>query len=538
MHRLFLLLLITLTLSLHSNDLKPSIEEIEAMPSSYAKDYYIWRLLKQKSTTKKEALKAYQWAKRKNSKLRKAIKKKVGFLPLNKSKKGKSKKKKDPNNFIISPASAVKKSLKSRKKLYKKIQKQGKYSDVLKVFATEKPFENLKLVSPKTQAYILNGISSKYRKKYFNYSFPAEQLQELTQEKQFSRAIHKIVTTHKLQKAKKSLVFDSAINKLTFEGNFLLAMNAVEFSKINHAINFLSMARTKTTHQSKYDQVDFWLYLLTDYRGFLEKIMNSTQVTLYALRTRDILNKPYPKVVTPILEEKKIDNFDIANPIDWEKIKLEMKKNPNQIDTLAQKYKSAETLGIYTYLKEKASKYTIPYYPMPYPEAMEGFKAERKAILYAIARQESRFVPASVSPSYALGMMQIMPFLIKHLSKERKAKMDLNKMFNPYVAISYADQHMDYLTKWLYHPLFVAYAYNGGIGFTKRRVLKTKHLFKKGKYEPYLSMELIDYVESREYAKKVLANYVIYLNLLGVETKISPLLSNLENPSQTDRFRK
>ena len=505
------------------------------MPSSYAKDYYSWRFIKEKKTTKKEAIKAYTWTKRKGSKLRKAIRKKVGYVPKT---KGTVHKKRDPKNFIISPASAVRKSLKARKRLYKKIQSQGKYSDVLKVLATKSPFKSLHLVSAKTQAYILNGISSKYRKKYFNHTFSAEQLNQLSQEKQFSRTIHKIVTTPKLQKAKKSLVFDSALNGLTFEGNFLLAMNAVEFSKINHAINFLSIARTKTTHHSKHDQIDFWLYLLTDYKGFLENIIQSTQVTLYALRARDILDKPYPKVVTPLLEDRDIKDFNISNPIDWEKIKLKMKEQPNTINQLAENYKSAQTVGIYSYLKEKASKYTVPYYPMPYPDAMKGFTKERQAILYAIARQESRFIPASVSPSYALGMMQIMPFLIRDLSKKRREKMDLSKIFNPYVAISYADQHMDYLDKWLYHPLFTAYAYNGGIGFTKRRVLKTKHLFKKGKYEPYLSMELIDYVESREYGKKVLTNYVIYLNLLGVQTKVSPLLSSLTHPSQTDRFRK
>jgi len=505
------------------------------MPSSYAKDYYTWRFIKEKKTTKKEAVKAYTWTKRKGSKLRRAIRKKVGYIPRT---KGTVHRRRDPKNFIISPASAVRKSLKARKRLYKKILSQGKYSDVLKVFATKRPFNNLNLVSPKTQAYIINGISSKYRKKYFNHAFSPEQLKKLSQEKQFNRTIHKIVTTQKLQKAKKSLVFDSAINGLDFEGNFLLAMNAVQFSKINHAINFLCIARTKTTHHSKHDQVDFWLYLLTDYTGFLEKVIKSTQVTLYALKARDILNKPYPKVVTPILEDKKIENFNINNPIDWEKIKLKMKETPKNINQLAETYKSAHTVGVYSYLKEKASKYMVPYYPMPYPDAMKGFTKKRKAILYAIARQESRFIPASVSPSYALGMMQIMPFLIKQLSKDRRKKMDLNKMFNPYVAISYANQHMDYLDKWLYHPLFTAYAYNGGIGFTKKRVLKTKHLFKKGKYEPYLSMELIDYVESREYGKKVLTNYVIYLNLLGVQTKVSPLLNSLTHPSQTDRFRK
>ena len=110
-------------------------------------------------------------------------------------------------------------------------------------------------------------------------------------------------------------------------------------------------------------------------------------------------------------------------------------------------------------------------------------------------------------------------------------------MFDPYVAISYANQHMNYLNKSLYHPLFVAYAYNGGIGFTRRSIRK-KNLFKKGIYEPYLSMELIDSIEARDYGKKVLANYVIYANLLGIQTKLSPLLNMLEHPSQTDRFRK
>ena len=214
-----------------------------------------------------------------------------------------------------------------------------------------------------------------------------------------------------------------------------------------------------------------------------------------------------------------------------------MKEEPEKITQLAERYKSHETEGVYSYLQEKASNYKVPYYPMPYREAMWGYSKERMAMLYALGRQESRFIPASVSPSYALGMMQIMPFLIKHLAKERKETLDLNEMFNPYVAISYANQHMDYLNSWLYHPLFVAYAYNGGIGFTKRTI-KSSHLFKEGEYEPYLSMELVDYEESKEYGKKVLANYVIYLNLLGTQTKVSHFLSTLAHPSQTDRFRK
>ena len=528
--KLFLLLFFFFQTYLYAQS--PSFHEIEVMPSSYAKDYYTWRFLQEKNTTKKEAIKAYKWTKHKSSKLRKAVRKKIGYIPNITRKK----KKRDPNNYIIYPHTAAKKSLKSLKRLYKKIKKQKKYSEVLHIMSNDKPFETLVLFPAQTQAYVFNKVGTNYRKKHFNKAFSKENLQKLIQTKQFNQSIFKIVTTHKLQNLKKSLLLITD-NNLTFQSNFLLAMNAIEFNKKKIALNFLKIAETKTTFQSHYDQVNFWNYLISQDKKYLEKLKNSTQVNIYTLRARDILKLPYPEVITPNLGYTKIKNIDIHNPIDWEKIKIEMKKNPKNLHKLAEQYKSHETEGIYSYIQEKAFDYKVPYYPMPYREAMWGFSKERRAILYALARQESRFVPASVSPSYALGMLQIMPFLIKHLAKERKEKLDLNEMFDPYVAISYANQHLNYLNKWLYHPLFIAYAYNGGIGFTKRTI-RSKHLFKKGTYEPYLSMELIDSIEARNYGKKVLANYVIYANSLGVQTKISPLLYSLEHPSQTDRFRK
>jgi len=530
-----LLLFLLLGLALHAKT--PSFKEIEAMPSSYAKDYYTWRFIQEKSSSKKEAIKAYQWTKRKNSKLRKAIRKKVGYTPKNPSKK--VKKKKDPNNYIIYPATAAKKSKKSLKKLYKKITKQNKYSETLHVLSDDNPFKTLSYFPGSTQAYIFNNVGNKYRKSHFNKAFTDKHLIKLVQEKQFNSSIHKIVTNPNLDKLKESLIKIKE-NKLTFKSNFLLAINAVEFNKLEDASRFLNMARSKTEFQSHYDQVDFWLYLVTNDKKYLKQLLESHQVNIYTLSARDILKKPYPKVVTPNLGYTHIKDFDIENPIDWEKIKLKMKEsNSTSIDAMAENYKSHATEGVYSYLKEKATKYTVPYYPMPYREAMWGYKKERVAILYALARQESRFVPASVSPSYALGMMQIMPFLIKHLAKERKEKLNYTEMFNPYVAISYANQHMNYLNKWLYHPLFVAYAYNGGIGFT-RGLLRKKHLFKgKSPYEPFLSMELINNDEAKEYGKKVLTNYVIYLNLLSkTQIRVSSFLNTLAYPSQTDRFRK
>ena len=128
-----------------------------------------------------------------------------------------------------------------------------------------------------------------------------------------------------------------------------------------------------------------------------------------------------------------------------------------------------------------------------------------KAFVYAIARQESRFVPASVSRSYALGTMQIMPFLV------RKYKGNVFKQFDYNTNIKLGAKHLKWLFNRLKDPLMVAYAYNGGIGFVNGKV---KPYFRyKGKFEPFLSMELVPFNESREYGKKVITNYVIYNHL-------------------------
>ncbi len=115
-------------------------------------------------------------------------------------------------------------------------------------------------------------------------------------------------------------------------------------------------------------------------------------------------------MITPNLGGHLVENIDPYDPIDWEKIKIKMKEEPQNIDELAEQYNSYVTEGIYSYLKEKASNYEKAYYPLPYRDAMIGKNIYRVALIYALGRQESRFVPASISTSYALGMMQICPF--------------------------------------------------------------------------------------------------------------------------------
>ncbi|MDR2099477.1 MAG: lytic transglycosylase domain-containing protein, partial [Campylobacteraceae bacterium] len=171
----------------------------------------------------------------------------------------------------------------------------------------------------------------------------------------------------------------------------------------------------------------------------------------------------------------------------------------------------------------------------PFEQYLKDFDDERKSLILSIARQESRFITSSISTSYALGMMQFMPNVASDIAKKQKIKdFDIDDMFKPDVAYNFANIHLNYLTKYLHHPLFVAYAYNSGIGFTNK-VLQERKLFKSGEYEPFLSIELLPNAEGREYGKKVLANYVIYSEHFGKKINITEFLQTLIKPVQTDK---
>jgi soluble lytic murein transglycosylase len=184
-------------------------------------------------------------------------------------------------------------------------------------------------------------------------------------------------------------------------------------------------------------------------------------------------------------------------------------------------------LPVKAFVLERINYKSYNYFILPYKKYIQDYDKDKQALLLAIARQESRFIPSSVSSSYALGMMQFMPFLARATAKIKKIKdFDLDDMFNPGTAYSFAYDHIRYLQRKLKHPLFVAYAYNGGIGFTKR-MLKSG-FFQKGKYEPFISMELVPYGESRRYAKKVLSNYIVYKEILGEKVTLKNLLKKLK----------
>ena len=319
--------------------------------------------------------------------------------------------------------------------------------------------------------------------------------------------------------------------------SFKYGIKMVEQNKLGKAAQHFNAAYRQYINRWEKDKCLFWLYKVTNQKSYLHKLRKSYHINMYTLLAADITNSKYPRsIVTPSVSRNSVYNLDETNPIHWAKVKAKMNLPSTDLEDLADMCESKATIGMHTYLKAKACNYKKSYFPFPYRRTMKKFSKERQALIYAIARQESRFVPASVSRSFALGMMQFMPFLIDHVAKKKHQRIDYDDIFRPKKAIEYADFHLDYLNKWLYHPLFVAYAYNGGIGFTKKLIRK-KNYFRRGPFEPYLSMEKMTNVEAREYGKRVLTNYVIYLNKLGKPTRLLPYMQTLTNPAKTDRFR-
>jgi len=419
---LLCLLIILANTSLHAKTF--SYGEIRKMPLSVEKDYYIWRFLKQKRTTKSEAMAIIRDAKYLNKKLKVAYKKKTG----------------------------------------------------------------LKASIPKRKPAVTRSKTDWKARSNGNKSFQ-------------------------------------------------YGIKMVEANKLGKAAQHFNAAYRQYVDRWEKDKSLFWLYKVTGKKSYLNKLRQSYHINIYTLLAADITNSKYPRsIVTPTVKKNSVFYIDETNPIHWAKVKAKMHLPSTDLEDLAEMCESKATIGMHTYLKAKACNYKKSYFPFPYRSTMKKFSKERQAMIYAIARQESRFVPASVSRSFALGMMQFMPFLIDHVAKEKGERIDYDDIFNPIKAIEYADFHLDYLDKWLFHPLFVAYAYNGGIGFTKRLIRK-KNYFRKGNFEPYLSMEKMTNVEAREYGKKVLTNYVIYLNKLGKPTRLLPYMKTLTDPSKTDRFR-
>ena len=534
------LALLLFTTSLFS-EIKITKEWLDTKPRSFAKDFYIWRYL-DSNITADEAIWALGEANRVNNKL---FYRYANKLHHKETSRIVSCQKMSHKQLISQDATCIELGLtpyKATKLTQKELESiiniiKEPYENTAKILEIIKspiPFQILIHSDNKIFYDTFLEVGGKFRAKYFNFHLPLKTIEQLKQDKKnFERLIRKIVIEPKLTKLQESLLHIQA-KDLSHATTFFLAMNAIKHKNYKKANQYLQLSGKNAYFRFDIDKVKFWQYQLnTNNKTLLKDLANSWDVNIYSLWAKEQLGKKVTNVVYKFPNNTNSkSNYNIHDPFSWLKVLSHSKKM--DIEKLAyyeKLFDTKELSGHLAFVQERFKKYKQAYYPSPYDDLIKNFTPQRQALINAIARQESRFIPTSISHSYALGVMQIMPFLSKAIAKELKEPYDIDKQLEARTNIRYSDHHLDYLENRLKHPLLIAYAYNGGIGFTKRML--QSGIFKKGKFEPYLSMELVPYDESKRYGKKVLANYVIYYNNLHKEkVSISTLLRNLNPPYQ------
>jgi len=537
-------LLLGLLMSLHLGASEPvDLAFFQDKPRSLAKDFYIFEYLKRDETTPAEAKALFGEVHTMNMRFFHLFAKKMDNAEYKKVSKCvdldvMSLLKEDDECLNIGISLSKISSLsKSQLPLIQPRIHSQELVNLITLMESETMYESTLQSGTNTFLTLFNGSISAYRIANFNAEpLTKAYLDTLSLNPKFNRFVFNIVQNDKLDVLQKSLVSFTPSLHVKSKTLFYLGLNALKYNNKEQANTFFALAQKNATQQEERDKALFWQYEATQDPSYLDQLAHSNAIDIYSLFAREKLTMPFPNVLSPTLEGKH-PTFNISDPFGWPRILNHVySMNIQEVEALANSFKYANTLPHYVYLMERVSHYAYNYYPIPYHEEISHYSIPRQALMLAIARQESRFIPSVVSTSYALGMMQFMPFVARDIAKKEKLEnFDIGSMFDPRVAFLFGNLHLDFLEKSLYHPLFVAYAYNGGIGFTKRHLLSGA--FSEGTYEPFWSMETMSNEESREYGKKVLANYVVYSHLLGEDVSINNLFQMLLIPSQSDRFR-
>ena len=513
-------------------------------PRSLAKDFYIYEYLQKEETSPKEAKVLFGMVHTMNVRFFHLFAKKMDNLEYKKISKcldldvsGLIKEDDECFNIGINIAKVTSLSKSQLKLIKPRIKSNHALVNLITLMENENVYEAALNSDINTFLTLFNGSITAYKVAIFNQQIiPKEEMDKLSHSAKFNQLAYNVAQNDKLDNVQKSLLTVTPAANVNAKSLFYLGLNALKYEEKERALYFFELSFERATKSEEKDKALFWEYLVTKEKHYLERMVQDNDINMYSLYAYELLELPYKNIVSPVLEGTH-PTFNVSDPFAWIKVMSKVyRMSGEEVEALAQTFKYANTLPHYSYLMERATRYSKNYYPIPYPEEISQYSVHRQALMLSIARQESRFIPSVVSTSYALGMMQFMPFVARDIAKKEKLEnFSISMMFDPRLAYVFGNIHLNFLEKSLYHPLFIAYAYNGGMGFTK------KHLqagaFSEGAYEPFLSMESMINEESREYGKKVLANYVVYRHLLGEDVSIKNLFEILLLPSATDRFR-
>lgn len=142
-----------------------------------------------------------------------------------------------------------------------------------------------------------------------------------------------------------------------------------------------------------------------------------------------------------------------------------------------------------------------------------------RAIVHAIARQESAFDPAAVSHAGALGLMQMMPATARETARRAQLPFELERLTrDPLYSAQMGAAHLnDLLGDWRGSYILTFAAYNAGSGNVKKWITAYG--------DPRLPevdavdwVERIPFTETRNYVQRVMENLQVYRQRLNQRT--------------------
>jgi soluble lytic murein transglycosylase len=529
------------TTDILQNDFQVTLEWLEQKPKSYTKDFFILQYLNQDNISLDDATTAYNMANEANTNVKKAYNKKFKTIPsedLRCYRATISQLKEEDARCIALGLSLNEATEISKSDLNFFISKLDAYPTLkkdLQIVASDNPFNALVNSDFDRFNRLFFDFNKEYRIKFLNKPFSQELIDKISKDKSFDRFLRYIVYEDDLSNLQKSLLNVKNYPEMSSDNLFSLGINAINNNRTDLALNFFNDANNKTFLRASKDKSLFWIYLLTQNQTYLQELATSWDNNIYSLYAKELLGLEIDNIEYKIPLKNTKSSYDIYDPFEWIKVLEDTKKNfdEQKLAKYENLFSDESTLAHHAFILERFNKYKIQYFITPYRNILKNYDVDKQVLIYSIARQESHFIPSSVSVSSALGVMQIMPFLSNDISKELNEDYNVYEQFIPDINIRYGSYHLDTLAKQFdNNPLFIAYAYNGGAGYTKTQ-LKKGLFSKKSRFEPFLSMELISFAETRDYGKKVLANYYIYNNYLNSESpiKLSTTFRNLVSPN-------
>lgn len=164
----------------------------------------------------------------------------------------------------------------------------------------------------------------------------------------------------------------------------------------------------------------------------------------------------------------------------------------------------------------------LALYPVPRWQPLGGFTVDR-ALIFALMRQESEFLPQARSQSGATGLMQLMPATARSMAERTGVPLQTNRkavreaLSDPETNLMLAQEYVELLLKDSHikgNLILFAVSYNHG----PTAVARWQETQPEYRDDPLLFLESVPWQESRVFAQRVLTNYWIYRMRLNQPT--------------------